>query len=137
MASSYGAGEATSTVGSAIYTPRSDLTTIDNLRLQDDASDPVPWPGNTYAIVDKDSGRAIYYGKYMGCRGERDMYASDVFGDSEYYVPRRHPNGGYQLLTPMSQKEMKQVVIVSGSDVLVRRQHGGARWEFVKVSVEN
>ncbi|PKK42225.1 hypothetical protein CI102_12966 [Trichoderma harzianum] len=42
------------------YTPRGDSIAIGDLNLQDNGSDEVPWPGNTYIIQDRRSKRSIY-----------------------------------------------------------------------------
>ncbi|KAL7944682.1 hypothetical protein V8C42DRAFT_78755 [Trichoderma barbatum] len=55
----------TSTASSIIYTPKGESIAIGDLSLLDDPSDAVPWPGNTYIIQDKDSGRAITLGGYL------------------------------------------------------------------------
>lgn len=70
-----------------------------------------------------------YCNKYLSFQDDRIQTASD-FGPREFFLLRRHPQGGYQLLVPASANMLKQVAILSGSDILVVRQHAGAIWEF-------
>ncbi|KAL7796757.1 hypothetical protein V8C37DRAFT_371364 [Trichoderma ceciliae] len=73
-------------------------------------------------------------GKYIGHNGKWDMQASaEKFLDWEYLTPRRHPDGGYQLLTPFWQHTLREVAIADDGKRLIRRQHGTTLWEFVKV----
>lgn len=56
---SFTPSSASTTTSSIIYTPRGDSIAIRDLYLRDGPSDAVPWPGNTYVIQDKASGRVI------------------------------------------------------------------------------
>jgi hypothetical protein len=181
MAFSYAPSEATSTTASTILTPRTNSVTLDSLSLQDDSSDSIPWPGNTYAILDKASGKAIsvatstnmagqhnwaiflseqridnfdtnslwlcveakgYFGffneetgKYLGYSSskQRMLVLDEEFNSYQYFIPRRHFNGGYQLLTAANDS-MEQVAFDASDSKFVRRQHAGICWKFVKVS---
>ncbi|KAH6609082.1 hypothetical protein Trco_002428 [Trichoderma cornu-damae] len=73
-------------------------------------------------------------GKYIGHDGEYGMRATaEKFLDWEYFTPRRHPDGGYQLLTPFWQHTLREVAIADDGEKLIRREHGITLWEFVKV----
>ncbi|KAM0257179.1 hypothetical protein ACHAQJ_004540 [Trichoderma viride] len=171
MASSYAPSEATSTRASTIHTPPVDFATLDRLHLTDDRFGAIPWPENTYAILDKASGRALtvfegqlrlmgqrgdnfeagslwlcveakgYFGffneqtgGYLGHDGCLQIHASaQRFNSNQRFIPRRHFNGGYQLLTPSSDSQDQVAIAVCG-EKLVTRQHGGTCWEFVKIS---
>lgn len=67
--------------------------------------------------------------KYLSFRDDRIQTASE-FGPKEFFLLRRHPQGGYQLLVPASVDMLKQVAILNSNDTLVIRQHAGAIWEF-------
>ncbi|KAK5993480.1 hypothetical protein PT974_06911 [Cladobotryum mycophilum] len=166
-------GDATSTSGSTIFTPytssHGDSATV-NGELWDGRCYAVPWPGETYIILEKDTGRAItlangrlrlqeiqddgntqchwlcveangYFGflnvksgRYLGHNGEWNMRASaSVLQDWEYFTPRRHPKGGYQLLTPYYHHTLRGMTVANDGVSLVRKQHGATLWEFVKV----
>ncbi|KAL5086994.1 hypothetical protein Trisim1_012485 [Trichoderma cf. simile WF8] len=165
---------ASTTTSSVIYTPRGDSIAIGDLYLRDDPSDAVPWPGNTYVIQDKASGRAItawneqvyiqkpskfignaihwlcveadgYFGffnkranSYISFQGDgygqKRLNIAPEFREKERFLPRRHPDGGYQLLAPAGDGTLKQVAALSDSEVLVTRQHAGVIWVFIPVS---
>ncbi|KAL7914606.1 hypothetical protein GGI35DRAFT_152326 [Trichoderma velutinum] len=168
---SFDSSNTTSTASSTIYTPIGSAIAIGNLSLRDDPSDAVPWPGNTYMIREKDSGKLLgttgcgisltkltsardkiepyqwlcvetngYFGffnkssnKYMSFVDQRMLHTAAEFGPKEFFLTRRHPNGGYQLLAPASANMLKQVAILSYNH-LIMRQHAGIIWEFVQVS---
>ncbi|QYS94236.1 hypothetical protein H0G86_001577 [Trichoderma simmonsii] len=171
---SFSPSNASTTTSSIIYTPRGDSIAIGDLYLRDDPSDAVPWPGNTYVIQDKASGRSItawkgqiylkkpsapnadtahwlcveadgYFGFfnkrtncYIGFQdnglGLKRLVLAPEFGEKERFLPRRHPDGGYQLLSPAGDGTLKQVAALSDSEILVTRQHAGVIWEFVLVT---
>lgn len=76
-------------------------------------------------------------GKYIGHDGEWDMQATAVHSkDWKYLItPRRHPDGGYQLLTPLWQHThtLMEVAVADDGKSLVRRQHGTTLWMFIKI----
>ncbi|KAL6879478.1 hypothetical protein HDV57DRAFT_499015 [Trichoderma longibrachiatum] len=179
----YSQSEVSSTAPSVVTPSSSELTTIGNLRLQDDPSDAVPWPGNTYNIIEESTGRLLtvsvnlnisaidyikaatlclratdygpsptdswlcveaegYFGffhpfsnMYLSVQ-EPGKSLSPSFGPEQYYIPRRHPNGGYQLLSPAGSNTLKQLAVISRSyeNQFLRRQHAGAIWRFSRVS---
>ncbi|KAM0262136.1 hypothetical protein ACHAQJ_001878 [Trichoderma viride] len=72
-------------------------------------------------------------GKYLGHNGGWDIKASAVYLQGwEYFTPRRHPKGGYQLLMPYHQT-LREVAVYDEGQRLVGRQHGTTLWEFVTV----
>ncbi|KAL6854086.1 hypothetical protein J3F83DRAFT_494472 [Trichoderma novae-zelandiae] len=165
---SYCPSEAASTTAS-IFTPSSSELTMANLRLRDDPSDAVPWPGNTYRILEAATGRplsaeekdnitVIYNDKsarpetewlcveangYFGFFNQKEnTYLSaydqmgklpSTFGPDQYFIPRRHPGGGYQLLSPTKPNTLSQLA-AKPNQLLLKRQHAGTVWRFVKVS---
>ncbi|UKZ76118.1 hypothetical protein TrVFT333_003814 [Trichoderma virens FT-333] len=73
--------------------------------------------------------------KYIGHDGEWGMRAwAERFLDWEYFTPRRHPAGGYQLLSPFYHHTLRELAVANGGKKLIRRDHGITLWEFVKVS---
>lgn len=130
----------------------------------------VPWPGNTYLILDKATGRAItlsnntitiqdltpssnpsnkwhcvesngYFGflhpatgRYLGHDGKSHVHAlADKMQAWECMTPRKHPEGGYQLLVPFWWETLRVISVAEDGESLVTRQHGTTLWEFVKV----
>lgn len=130
----------------------------------------IPWPNNTYIIIEKDSGLAIalkdgkidlydfhdrrdiniqwlcverngYFaflntksGVYMGHNGSGTVQASATTPDAwELIIPRKHPGGGYQLLSPHWWNTLKVIEVAEDRKSLVRRLHGTTVWEFIKV----
>lgn len=71
--------------------------------------------------------------KYLSCRNGSALCTVSDFGTNEYFFPRRHPNGGYQLLVAVNSSRLNQVAILSQDDIIMR-QHAGTIWEFVQVS---
>ncbi|KAH0498531.1 hypothetical protein TgHK011_005783 [Trichoderma gracile] len=144
---SYSPTEASSRPPSVVTPSSSELTTIANLRLRDDPSDAVPWPGNAYQIVEQSTGRLLAL--WVGClqlMDARSVQASEVswlcveangyyglfhprsntylsahapgvdrsstFGPDHYFIPRRHPKGGNQLLSPAGSDALKQLAVM-------------------------
>lgn len=140
--------------------------------LWDGISYSVPWPNNTYIIVEKGSDQAItvvgnrlclqhrvanpdanntwlcveknnYFsflnlksGVYLGHDGNAGMLAkATAAGDWEFFTARRHPEGGYQLLTPYYWHTLMMVTTTGSGDGkrLARTSHGSTLWEFIKV----
>lgn len=151
-------------------TPLSDPTVIDDDDVWAGRCIAVPWPGNTYMVIERGSSRAItltddglclqsisddrnanncwrcvesngyfaFYnakaGVYLGHNSQETMRASATsVKEWELMVPRRHPDGGYQLLMPHWLHTMMILTAVEGGRKLMRTQHGETRWEFVKV----
>ncbi|KAF3077231.1 hypothetical protein CFAM422_000747 [Trichoderma lentiforme] len=171
---SFTPSNASTTASSIIYTPRGDSIAIGDLYLRDDPSNAVPWPGNTYVIQDKASGRAItagagrvylrkplsssadythwlcveangYFGFYNkhnnvyitfkdGAYGPNILSTASEFKEKQLCLPRRHPDGGYQLLAPAGDGILKQVAVLTDTETLVTRQHAGVILEFILVS---
>ncbi|KAL7788418.1 hypothetical protein V8C43DRAFT_307199 [Trichoderma afarasin] len=74
--------------------------------------------------------------KYLSSRKGSALCTVSDFGTTEYFFPRRHPNGGYQLLVAViavNSIRANQVAILS-QDNIIMRQHAGTIWEFVQVS---
>lgn len=130
----------------------------------------VPWPGDTFMIVEKSSGKAIstkngalslesstqladntnrwlcverngYFGfqntrsgKYLGHDGHYGMRVeAPALEYWELIVPRKHPQGGYQLLVPHWWHSLRAITLNEEENGLVTREHGTTTWQFFKV----
>ncbi|KAJ0162936.1 hypothetical protein CTA2_3800 [Colletotrichum tanaceti] len=72
-------------------------------------------------------------GEYLGHDGEGGIRTMDHLLEWEFFTPRRHPAGGYQLLSPSeTQPSALRVVCVNGTR-LIRRHHGTTLWDFLRV----
>ena len=73
-------------------------------------------------------------GVYLGHNGGETCQASATTLDAwEYVTPRKHPDGGYQLLTPHWWNKLLLIEVAEDGNTLVRRSHGTTVWEFIKV----
>ncbi|CAM1510701.1 Fc.00g010360.m01.CDS01 [Cosmosporella sp. VM-42] len=73
-------------------------------------------------------------GQYIGHDGNCGMRAmATVFKEWEFMTPRKHPDGGYQLLAPHWWHTLRVVTVAEDGESLVLRQHGTTLWEFVKI----
>ncbi|RFU74808.1 major facilitator superfamily transporter multidrug resistance [Trichoderma arundinaceum] len=144
--------DATSTTGSKMYTPCSSSTAMENLwgdHFYSASGQAITLRNGSLClqtIEDTDDEHSHWLcveangylgffnpnsGKYIGHNGKWDMQASAVkFLDWEYFTPRRHPDGGYQLLTPFWQHTLREVAVTDDGKRLVRRQHGITLWEL-------
>jgi hypothetical protein len=148
-------------------TPQTEGTVIDD--AWDGRAYAIPWPGNTYVIVEHGSNRAItlnngriclhdfddesannrwhcvekqgYFGfynlkshVYLGHNGaENRVYArAKAHNNWEMITPRKHPDGGYQLLFPYFEHTLMLLSVADGNEKLVRTRHGETRWDFIK-----
>ncbi|KAH8760435.1 hypothetical protein F5883DRAFT_500695 [Diaporthe sp. PMI_573] len=130
----------------------------------------IPWPENTFQIIEKQSGKAIaligdqpklqklgptghsgthwlcvrqngYFGfqntltgKYLGHDGDCGMRTSAPhLKEWELWTPRQHPEGGYELLSPLWAHTLMVLCVDRDGSTLVRRHHGTTLWEFVRV----
>ncbi|KAL6871696.1 hypothetical protein HDV57DRAFT_270545 [Trichoderma longibrachiatum] len=73
-------------------------------------------------------------GRYIG-HNSHDLLRAEAwnFEAWELMTVRKHPEGGYELLSPHWWHTLKKVTVLAGSDELVLRQHGTTLWQFVKV----
>ncbi|PTB69987.1 hypothetical protein BBK36DRAFT_1083594, partial [Trichoderma citrinoviride] len=68
---------------------------------------------------------------YLSAHGT-GINLSKTFGPDQYFIPRKHPKGGYQLLSPEGPNTLKQLaVLLPNQTQIVRRQHAGTIWRFV------
>lgn len=73
-------------------------------------------------------------GVYLGHNSKETIQASaTAFEDWEVVTPRHHPDGGYQLLSPLWWHTLMVIVVAEDGKSLVRRPHGTTLWEFIKV----
>jgi hypothetical protein len=50
----------------------------------------------------------------------------------ELLTPRKHPDGGYQLLFPYYEHTLMMITVANPGGKLVRTHHGETRWDFIK-----
>ncbi|KAK5988320.1 hypothetical protein PT974_12470 [Cladobotryum mycophilum] len=131
----------------------------------------IPWPGGTYNIIERSSGRAmvinehryislqdigddpsprhrwmcveelgnfgfvnIQTGFYL-CRDDKfglGCWGNGV-GESEYVIPRKKPDGGYELLFHYGPHYLRRVCVDEDGVSLMLRLHGITSFEFIKV----
>ena len=71
-------------------------------------------------------------GRYLGHDGDSGMCAGATVLDGwELMIPRRHPRGGYQLLSPHWWHTLMIITVANDGMRLARRWHGQTRWEFI------
>ncbi|CAH0058177.1 unnamed protein product [Clonostachys solani] len=159
-----------------VYTadsPRSSFTpTIEGSWNDVDGYYSVPWPGQTFMILEAETRRTIaltekgirlknaidvessdchflcverdgYFGflnpargRYIGHDGEGKegmRGTAKKLSWWEYWVVRKHPDGGYCLLVPEG-RSLKLVVVAEDGETLARRDHGITRWNFARLS---
>ncbi|KAK1995236.1 hypothetical protein LX36DRAFT_545152, partial [Colletotrichum falcatum] len=131
----------------------------------------IPWPGYTFRIVEKGTGKAItmadgsknaalerldsyneprtlwhcvekngYFGfmnprsgRYLGHDGKDGMTTTSKLKEWEMWTPRQHPDGGYQLLSPLSSDAVMLLSVAENESSLTRRDHSTTVWEFIRV----
>jgi hypothetical protein len=75
--------------------------------------------------------RNVRSGMYLGHdNGGRVRATAERLQAWEMFTPRRHPDGGYQLLSPHWADGLWVVGVEAGTGNVVREQRGGAVWEF-------
>ncbi|KAF4785816.1 hypothetical protein HER10_EVM0010216 [Colletotrichum scovillei] len=74
------------------------------------------------------------WGKFIGHNSKSDVgvWAGEM-REWESWVPRQHPDGGYQLLSPYWTHTMMQLCVCPDRINLCRRSHGPTLWEFMQV----
>jgi hypothetical protein len=106
------------------------------LRLEADLSQ----AGNCYwRCVEKDGWLGFYeteLERYLGHDFWWNFTADNTeFGEYGYFVPRRHPDGGYLLLAPRLSGLLR---VVAGKDGALKGvDTGETLWEFVRVDRDN
>ncbi|KAK6591851.1 hypothetical protein H4I96_12128 [Botrytis cinerea] len=106
------------------------------LRLDSDVSQ---MGGCHWICVEKDGWlgfRNCISGTYIGHDGSGNFYAQATLHKNwESFCVRKHPNGGYLLLTRHWSKLWKMDIKKSsdGLDELIETETGGTTWEFAKV----
>ncbi|TDZ71610.1 hypothetical protein CTRI78_v001877 [Colletotrichum trifolii] len=158
---------------SPVFTPctcTDDMTDANGMRDGQNNPGDVPWPGTTFRIVEKATGRAMTLidgelairdatgpddpnthwfcvekngcfglmnpdtGRYLGNDGGTHVRAwSHEMGEWEYLTMRKHPSGGYQILSPAEENKLKVMCVAQNRTVLCRRDHGTTLWVFNKV----
>ncbi|EQL01546.1 hypothetical protein G6O67_007019 [Ophiocordyceps sinensis] len=73
-------------------------------------------------------------GKYLGHNDHNGIVArADKQGCWENLMPRKHPDGGYELLLPHWWWAVRVMVVAHDGKSLAVRDDGTTLWEFVKV----
>ncbi|KAK5997083.1 hypothetical protein PT974_02435 [Cladobotryum mycophilum] len=73
-------------------------------------------------------------GKYMGHDNHGSMCAvASRQAGWELMMPRKRPDGGYDLLVPGRQETMNKLCVAENKLHIVLRQHGITAWEFVRI----
>ncbi|CCF39099.1 hypothetical protein CH063_02058 [Colletotrichum higginsianum] len=77
-------------------------------------------------------------GRYLGHDGkdiDSGIRTTNYLREWELWTPRRHPEGGYQLLSPSASgsSALRVVCVAENGTHLTRRHHGTTVWEFVRV----
>ncbi|KAK6216976.1 hypothetical protein QIS74_07090 [Colletotrichum tabaci] len=130
----------------------------------------VPWPGKTFFIIEKKTGKAItlvdgqpvlldltsthdactawlcvekqgYFGfqnpksgKFLGHSSKAAVGAWSLeLNEWELWTPRQHPEGGYQLLSPLWSHTLMVLCVAEDRIGLCRRTHGTTLWEFISI----
>ncbi|KAI9149880.1 hypothetical protein HJFPF1_09626 [Paramyrothecium foliicola] len=70
---------------------------------------------------------------YLGHNGKDRIVQGRVHDRWEYITPRKHPDGGYQLLFPFWEHTLLVLSIDGDGKSLLRTRHGQNRWDFLKV----
>ncbi|TDZ36548.1 hypothetical protein C8035_v008299 [Colletotrichum spinosum] len=72
-------------------------------------------------------------GLYLGNDGKTQIRVwSHEMGELEYLTMRKHPSGGYQILSPREENKLKVMCVAQNHTVLCRRDHGTTLWVFNK-----
>ncbi|KAJ0154966.1 hypothetical protein CTA2_12957 [Colletotrichum tanaceti] len=73
-------------------------------------------------------------GRFLGHGGKTAVgaWASEL-NEWELWTPRQHPEGGYQLLSPLWSHTLMVLCVAEDRIGLCRRTHGTTLWEFVSV----
>jgi hypothetical protein len=110
--------------------------TLVNGKLQmQDAIDFVGSVDNRWQCVENGHGYFGFYNghamTYLGHDNKGNAVASaKKLQGWELITPRRHPEGGYQLLSPHWAEELHSINVVDSTGALVRSAHGNTLWEF-------
>ncbi|KZL68368.1 major facilitator superfamily transporter multidrug resistance [Colletotrichum incanum] len=73
------------------------------------------------------SGRYIGHDSATGIRTRAEM------SGWELWTPRQHPEGGYQLLSPLWSDALMVLCVAEDGIGLARRSHSTTLWEFIRV----
>jgi hypothetical protein len=89
---------------------------------------------NRWQCVEFNGHFAFYNGRtmrYLGHDGSGNVVAIAKRIDNwELIIPRRHPEGGYQLLSPHWMSALYSINVLDDTDMLARTRHGNTLWEF-------
>jgi hypothetical protein len=103
------------------------------LQMQD-AIDFVGSVDNRWQCIERNGYFGFYNGHamtYLGHDNKGNVVATaKKMQGWELLTPRRHPDGGYQLLSPHWAEELHSINVVDSTGALVRSPHGNTLWEF-------
>lgn len=113
------------------------ITLLDGHLSMQDAIDFIGQDSNRWMCVEQ-NGYFGFYNKstmtYLGHDNKGNVTASArKLAGWELITPRRHPNGGYQLLSPHWAETLHSFNVAGGTGKLVRVPHGDTIWEFETV----
>ena len=96
-----------------------------------------PGANNRWHCVEKQGYFGFYNLKsfvYIGHTGpdHRVIAKAKSHNNWEQITPRKHPDGGYQILFPYFEHTLMMLSVAEGGGKLVRTRHGEARWDFAK-----
>jgi hypothetical protein len=101
-------------------------------------ADENPSANNRWQCVEKQGYFGFYNLKslvYMGHSGpdHRIVARAKEQKGWEQITPRKHPEGGYQLLFAYFEHTLMMLSVSNEGERLVRTNHGDSRWDFVKI----
>jgi hypothetical protein len=110
--------------------------TYENKKILLKESNDAPKTSNSWYCVEKDGYYGFQHtasGRFLGRNNERKIHAEVThLKPYEMYVPRKHPEGGYQLMMPHDGR-LRVMCVNETGDGLVDRDYGRTTWEFYKV----
>ncbi|KDN65338.1 hypothetical protein CSUB01_11561 [Colletotrichum sublineola] len=72
-------------------------------------------------------------GRYLGHDSDAGIRTGAGMRGWELWTPRQHPEGGYQLLSPLWSDALIVLCVAEDGISLARRSHSNALWEFLRV----
>ncbi|KAK2058298.1 hypothetical protein LY76DRAFT_63779 [Colletotrichum caudatum] len=72
-------------------------------------------------------------GRYIGHDSDAGIRTGAEMRGWELWTPRRHPAGGYQILSPLWSDALMVLCVAEDGIGLARRSHGTTLWDFIRV----
>lgn len=86
-----------------------------------------------FGFQNPSSGRFLGHDGEEGVRSGVGAWAFHL-KEWEFWTPRQHPEGGYQVLWLLPPDELMVLCVEEDGKQLVRRTHGSQLWEFFRVN---